>query len=62
MKTLRRFLTDESGPTIVEYAVLIACIILVCVGSIVLVGGGTFNFWNNNHNELDQAFTNAAGS
>lgn len=62
MTKLRRFLADESGPTIVEYAVLIGCIILVCVASIALVGGGTYNFWNNNHTELDKAFTDAASS
>jgi pilus assembly protein Flp/PilA len=27
----RRFLRDESGPTAVEYAVMLAMIILVCV-------------------------------
>jgi len=29
-----RFHNDESGPTAVEYAVIIALIIVVCVGSV----------------------------
>ena len=60
MTRLRRFLADEDGPTTVEYAVMLACILCACIASIALVGGGTFNFWNNNQNELNQAFTNAA--
>ncbi len=31
---LSRFLRDESGPTTVEYAVMIALIIVVCIGAV----------------------------
>ncbi len=31
---LLRFLRDESGPTAVEYAVIIALIIVVCIGAV----------------------------
>lgn len=57
MRRFRRLLRSEEGPTIVEYAVLIALIISVCVGSISLVGGGTVNFWQNNNDELNAAFS-----
>lgn len=38
LNRLRTFLTDESGPTATEYAVMLAMIILVCVGAIGTVG------------------------
>ena len=38
MENLRRFLTDEDGPTAVEYAVMLALIIVVCIGAIATLG------------------------
>jgi pilus assembly protein Flp/PilA len=38
---LKRFLSDESGPTAVEYAVMVALIIVVCVGSVQLMANAT---------------------
>ena len=57
MQPFRSFLRDEEGVAMVEYAVLLALIVAVCIGSISLVGGGTFNFWNNNRSQLGDAFT-----
>ncbi len=33
-----RFLRDEDGPTAVEYAVMLALIIIVCIGAITTLG------------------------
>ncbi len=33
-----RFLTQEDGPTAVEYAVMLALIIVVCIGAITALG------------------------
>lgn len=38
MKFIKQFLIDESGPTAVEYAVMLALIVVVCLGSIRLIG------------------------
>jgi pilus assembly protein Flp/PilA len=41
------FLKDEEGPTAVEYAVMLALIIVVCVTAIATLGSnanGTFDF------------------
>jgi pilus assembly protein Flp/PilA len=38
-----RFLHEEDGPTAVEYAVMLALIILVCFGAIQAVGSATNN-------------------
>jgi pilus assembly protein Flp/PilA len=40
-KQLGRFLTNEDGPTAVEYAVMLALIVLVCILSITALGTNT---------------------
>jgi pilus assembly protein Flp/PilA len=35
---MRRFLVAEDGPTAVEYAVMLALIVIVCLASISLIG------------------------
>jgi pilus assembly protein Flp/PilA len=46
VKKLRRFLVSEDGPTAVEYAVMLALIVVVCLVAIRAVGtnaSATFN-------------------
>ena len=38
MPWLRRFIGDEDGPTAVEYAVMLALIIVVCLAAITTIG------------------------
>jgi pilus assembly protein Flp/PilA len=38
MKALKRFLKSEDGPTAVEYAVMLALIIVVCLTAISALG------------------------
>ncbi len=43
---MRRFLASEDGPTAVEYAVMLALIVVVCVGILQSLGttiSGTFS-------------------
>lgn len=43
---LRRFLVSEDGPTAVEYAVMLALIVIVCLAAISAIGtnaSATFN-------------------
>ena len=45
-RQLLGFLKDESGPTAVEYAVMLALIIVVCIAAITTLGSnaeGTFD-------------------
>ena len=37
-KTTKHFIVSEDGPTAVEYAVMLALIILVCIGAITGIG------------------------
>jgi pilus assembly protein Flp/PilA len=45
-KSLIRFVKAEDGPTAVEYAVMLALIIVVCIGAVTTLGNNakaTFN-------------------
>ena len=50
---IRRFLSDESGPTAVEYAVLIALIITVIVAAVTRVGGANNAFYGRINDDLN---------
>ena len=41
------FLCREDGPTAVEYAVMLALIIVVCIGAITTLGKNANNTFNN---------------
>ncbi len=56
MTRVLRFLRSEDGPTSVEYAVMLALIIITCIGAITLAGGQVFNMWGNNRDEIGSAF------
>ena len=49
---LRNLIRDESGPTAVEYAVMLALIIVVCLVSIRLVGRNTNSTFQTTVNSL----------
>ncbi len=38
IRSLRKFCNSEDGPTAVEYAVMLALIVIVCLGAIRLIG------------------------
>jgi pilus assembly protein Flp/PilA len=49
-QALKSFLCDESGPTAVEYAVMLALIIVVCITAITTLGSNannTFSYVGN---------------
>jgi len=41
VKNVVKFLKAEDGPTAVEYAVMLALIIVVCIGAVTTVGTGS---------------------
>ena len=57
-KKIQRFLASEDGPTAVEYAVMLALIIVVCLVSIQTVG----NQANTTFSSIGQAVTSANGA
>ena len=44
---LRRFLVAEEGPTAVEYAVMLALIICVCLAAITTIGTSASSVFSN---------------
>ena len=38
MNSVKNFLVSEDGPTAVEYAVMLALIIVVCIGTVTTIG------------------------
>ena len=55
----RQFLRDEDGPTAVEYAVMLALIIVVCITAITALGTNANQTFNNTN--LNIAAGNAKG-
>ena len=53
---LRRFFIEEDGPTAVEYAVMLALIVVVCITAITTLGGNANKVFSN------VALNTAAGS
>ena len=47
MKKLVSFLKQEDGPTAVEYAVMLALIIVVCIAAIATLGSNANNTFSN---------------
>jgi pilus assembly protein Flp/PilA len=55
MQALQRFLRDEDGPTAVEYAVMLALIVVVCLSGISLIGQYAFNSFMNSADAINSA-------
>jgi pilus assembly protein Flp/PilA len=51
-KKMQRFLTSEDGPTAVEYAVMLALIIIVCLTAISAVGTKASTTFTNVSNSI----------
>ena len=60
MQLLLRFLRDESGPTAVEYAVMLAMIIGTCIVAVTVFGTTTGNSFQNSSTKL--SFMGGSGS
>jgi pilus assembly protein Flp/PilA len=47
LEPVRRFLRAEDGPTAVEYAVMLALIIVVCITAITTLGSNSSKVFSN---------------
>jgi len=56
-KHIRNFLNDESGPTAVEYAIIIALIMMTCVIAVKTLGERSKQMWENNNAEIQSYST-----
>lgn len=53
-----QFLSDESGPTAVEYAVMLALILGLCLVGIGALGIATLDMWTGNSNDINTFLSN----
>jgi len=52
IRILKNLLREEDGPTAVEYAVMLAMIVMVCIGAIRSVGGAASGSFENSSDEI----------
>lgn len=55
MLAIRRFLRSEEGPTAVEYAILLALILLACLTGIRLLGTHASDSYSSSSSAISQA-------
>ena len=53
LQSVVQFLRNEDGPTAVEYAVMLALIIVVCIAAISTLGSNTSNTFTNVGNAVN---------
>jgi pilus assembly protein Flp/PilA len=53
----QRFLREKDAATAVEYAVMLAMILLLCIGAVAMVGKQARSMWSDNETGLKSAFT-----
>ncbi len=49
-------LRDEDGPTAVEYAVMLAMIVVACIASVQAMANATANSFDNTATQISNAF------
>ena len=59
LKKVKHFLAAEDGPTAVEYAVMLALIVVVCLTAIQAVGTNAANTFNDIATDINDARTGA---
>jgi Flp pilus assembly pilin Flp len=57
VRFLRRLWTDEAGPTTVEYAVMLAMIVGMCIATILLCSDQMSGLWNDSADELGKVLS-----
>jgi pilus assembly protein Flp/PilA len=55
MRRLLKFLRNEDGPTAVEYAVMLALIIVACMAGVQALTQGTANSYNASGAAIEEA-------
>ena len=55
MKSIVKFLKREDGPTAVEYAVMLALIVVVCIAAITAIGSSSNTTFSRVGSEIGRA-------
>ena len=60
MRLFKQLLRDDDAATAVEYAVMLAMILLTCIGTVATFGGQTGTLWGNTDTKLKSSGFGAA--
>jgi pilus assembly protein Flp/PilA len=55
VRRLVQLFCNDDGTTAVEYAVMLAMIIMACIGTVSLFGGQTGTLWGNSNTKMESA-------
>jgi pilus assembly protein Flp/PilA len=55
MNILKRLLREEDGPTAVEYGVMLALIVIACIGAVMSMSNATADSFDSSAEELANA-------
>lgn len=55
LQNTKRFLSDESGPTAVEYAIMLALIVGVIIGTVLTTGQLQNQLWLDSADQMNEA-------
>ena len=53
MKSLAKFIREEKAATAVEYAVMLAGILMVCIGAVAALGEANGNLWGGIQGDME---------
>ncbi len=53
MQMIRRFLNDEPGTTAVEYAIMLALILMVCIVGVAAFGNSQDSYWGRINGQMN---------
>ena len=56
LQTIRKFLAEEDGPTAVEYGVMMALIVIACIGAVQSLAQATADSFDDSAAQLTSAF------
>jgi Flp pilus assembly pilin Flp len=59
-RSIRRFLIREDGPTVAEYAVMLALMVGMVIAIVSALGGSTSSWWQGNADKIIHASQAAA--
>jgi len=57
LNKMRSFIKQEDGATAVEYAVMLALIILACIAGVLIVGAATNDLFTDSLSEMTSSFS-----
>ena len=56
LQSIRKFLAEEDGPTAVEYGVMMALIVIACIGAVQSLAQATADSFDDSAAQLTSAF------